>query len=207
MCSLAVALAWTVVTAASGLAQGVDAVDAAAPEITIALAATGGGTLDGEAVLKSDGDETDIEIELSGVQAEADLAGFLISGDCTERGDVIAELGEFDVSSSGAGVLATELPVELETITSTALSVEVRPAGAAEASPVACGEHMPAGEEVEEVEVVADPAPAPTPMPGQLPAPTPAPEPLPAPIPTPAPAPSPSPYPAPSPNPTPAPGQ
>jgi hypothetical protein len=158
--------------AASTAAQEVDAaglLGAVEPQVTIEL--NGEEAVQGEAVLRSVGEQTEVSIEVAGAPTDAELAGFLISGTCAEEGEVIAVLGALDVDAEGNGQLNAALPVDLETITSAPVSVEVRP-DAEVPMTLACGEHTPARED----------APYPTPEPEPLPDPAPLPDPLPEPL-------------------------
>lgn len=125
---------------------------AASPEVTIELEGAGlAATASGEAVMEASGEQTQVVIDLAGAPADGALQGFLVAGRCGESEDVIAELGALEADEDGKGTLRAVVPVDLETITSTPISVEVRQAQLA----VACGEHLAMATEVE-----AGPAPA-----------------------------------------------
>jgi hypothetical protein len=169
------ALSLTIAVAFAGRADAQTAGNvsvATSQSITIGLAASGAGApAGGEAVLRADGVNTVVEIELKEAPADAEMAGFLVQGKCADTGEVIARLGSVEVASTGDGTLTAEVPIDLATLASADVAVEVRPADQPESSALACGEHT-----------VADGAPvAPgagsAPAPADLPAPPPMPNP------------------------------
>ena len=174
---------------AEGQAVGMEAM-ADDPRITIDLSGTGGAALAGEAVLSAEEDRTDVAIELTGAPAGTSLVGVLVSGMCTEGGEVIAQLGSIDTNAEGEGELSAELPIDLATIASAPVAVEVRGA-TPESNAIACGQHL-AVSETDAIEPAAEVAPPPLP---EAPAPAPEtpalPEPMDDPVPDPIPAPQP----------------
>ncbi len=140
---------------------------ATAQSITIALATAGSAAPSGgEVVLTADGDNTLVAIQLNEAPADTEMAGFLVLGNCEDTGEVIARLGPVEVGTTGEGTLRAELPIDLATLASTSVAVEVRAADQAEESAVACGEHG-----------AADVAPSAASVPGDAPAPPPLPDP------------------------------
>lgn len=142
---------------------------ATAQSITIALAAAGSAAPSGgEVVLTADGDNTVVAIQLKEAPAGTEMAGFLVLGSCADTGEVIARLGPVEVGTTGEGTLRAELPIDLATLASTPVAVEVRAADQAEDSALACGEHGAAD--------VAPSSPAAS-IPANAPAPPPLPDP------------------------------
>jgi hypothetical protein len=131
------------------------------PQITIDLNVEGVGQV-GEAILTPAGEQTRVAIEVAGAPADAALQGFLLEGACAESGEVIAELGALQAGADGSGALSSEVPIDIETITSASLSVEVRQADAR----VACGQYMAMGE-VEAAPPAREPIPDPLSVPDQ----------------------------------------
>ncbi|MQA90486.1 MAG: hypothetical protein GEU90_09650 [Gemmatimonas sp.] len=126
---------------------------AAGSPITIELSAEGAGQV-GSATLTPAGEQTQVAVEVAGAPADAALSAYLVSGACAESGDVIAELGTLE-----SGSLTSEVPIDLATIASTAVAVEVRQ----EDTALACGES--AGMEDAGAPPVDDPAPSDDPAP------------------------------------------
>jgi hypothetical protein len=148
----------------------------AGSQITIELEAAGPEQLDGQAVFMSAGDATHVTLEITGAPANAELAGFLVAGACTGSGEVLARLGSMEVGATGEGELMAELPIELETIASEPIAIEVRPVDDAESRAIACGAH---GSQEAPAAAPADAAPIPTPDAEPIPEPAPDPQPLP----------------------------
>ena len=206
------ALSLGLVAGTSGLAQAqvIDPNQASdAPQITIELT----GDASGEAVLTADGNETDVALQVRGAPADTELFAFIVSGQCTDGGDVIAQLGDVDVNDGGQGELTTDLPINLSTIAAAPVAVEIRAANSEDAPSLACGQHVavtetdtPAAAEEPAAPIPSEePAPVGDPMPFPGPS-DPAPTPYPTPTPDPAPTPEPSPEPEPMPEPAPMPG-
>ncbi len=106
-------------------------------QISIELTAEGAGRV-GEATLTSAGEATQVSIEVAGAPTDGSVEGFLVAGTCTEPGEVMAELGAIEADAAGSGTLSSEVPIDIETLASAPLAIELRQEG----SRVACGQHM-----------------------------------------------------------------
>jgi hypothetical protein len=167
--------------AGAAVAQEADAFEAApSADVTIELNATAEGAPEGHAMFAAAEAQTEVMVHLTGVATDVPLAAVLVSGTCTEDGEVIAELGAIEVDAAGNGSLHAALPIDLETVTSAPISVEVRPETEMSRDAVACGAHEPV-----EVDTLPEPQPEPLPEPQPEPLPEPMPEPQPQPEPVP----------------------
>jgi hypothetical protein len=163
--------------ATQGVAQDADGqLLVAGSQITIELDAAGPEQLDGQAVFMSTGDATQVTLEVTGAPANVELAGFLVAGACTGTGEVLARLGSLEVGATGEGELVAELPIDLETIASEPIAIEVRPVDDAGSRAIACGAH---GTQDAPAAAPANAAPIPTPDADLIPEPAPDPQALP----------------------------
>ncbi len=190
------ALTLGLVAGTAGLAQAqvMDSDQASdAPQITIELT----GDASGEAVLTADGNETDVALQIRGAPADAELFAFIVSGQCEDGGEIIAQLGDVDVNDAGQGELTTDLPINLSTIAAAPVAVQVRAANSQDAPSLACGQHV-AVSDTETPAAAEEPA---APIPSEQPGPVGEPAPFPGGPSDPSPTPEPSPMPEPGPMP------
>ncbi|HEX2191454.1 MAG TPA: hypothetical protein VHG51_21260 [Longimicrobiaceae bacterium] len=114
------------------------AAGAAAP-MTVQMSPVGSSGVSGQANLMENASQTQVAVQLTGMQPNSRHAGHVHQGTCDAPGSVVAPLPEITANSTGDGTATEQVAVPLATVMNGQHIIVYHEAGGNPGAPVVCG--------------------------------------------------------------------